>query len=397
MIEDNETTDDLIKEDISEPGEEKEEEMSMEQLLEGEKEFSKKLYKREIVKVKIAQVTEENVFVDISEKKEAIIPIEDFKNKKNKPKVGDMVEAILEKKGGETRHTILSHKKAKENLSWLECEKYFKAKERVKGRIKDLIKGGYLVEVLDIEAFMPMSLSEINGAHKHYLPKSAKIKFYITDFSIRDKKFIVSRRQVLEEDEKDRKKKIFTEINPGRVVRTVVSKGIEEGLFVRFQGIEGFVRLSDISWTNPKEAMATYKRGQRIKCKIIRIDHDTERISFGIKQLTQNPVDVVKRRFPYKSIVKGKVISLTEEGAKIEVDAKTTGFVSVSEYGFKSSPKENEMIKSVIVGVNSSTFELTLSIRKFEGMEDRKRMQSYMEGTPSLTLGQILENAKESE
>jgi small subunit ribosomal protein S1 len=396
MIEDNETTEDLNKVDNPEAVE-PEEEMSMEELLKGEKEFSEKLYKREIVKVKVAQVTEENVFVDISEKKEAIIPLEDFKNEKNKPQVGDTVEAIFEKKGGETRHTILSHKKAKENLSWVVCEASFKAKERVKGRIKDLIKGGYLVEVLDLEAFMPMSLSEINGAHKHYLPKSAKIKFYITDFSIRDKKCIISRRQVLEEDEKERKKQIFTEINPGRVVRTVVSKSIEEGLFVRFQGIEGFVRLSDISWTNPKEAMATYKRGQRIKCKIIRIDHDTERISFGIKQLTQNPVDAVKRRFPYKSVIKGKVISLTEAGAKIEVNEKTTGFVPVSEYGFKSSPKENEMIKSVIVGVDSATLQITLSIRKFEGIEDRKRMQGYMKETPSFSLGQIIENAKESD
>ena len=396
MIDDNETTDDLIKGINSEP-EEMEEEMSMEELLKGEKEFSEKLYKREIVKVKVAQVTEENVFVDISEKKEAIIPIEDFKNEKSKPKVGDIVEAILEKKGGETRHTVLSHKKAKENISWQWCEKAFKAKERVKGRINDLIKGGYLVEVLDIEAFMPMSLSEINGAHKHYLPKSAKVKFYITDFSEKDKKFIISRRQVLEEDEKERKKKIFTEINPGRVVRTVVSKGAEEGLFVRFQGIEGFVRISDISWNNQKEAMATYKRGQRIKCKILRIDRETSKISFGIKQLTQNPVDIIKRKFPYKSVVKGKVVSLSEEGAKIEVNGKIAGCVSVSEYGFKSVPKENEIIKTVVVGVNSSNCQLNLSIKKFEGIEDRKRMQGYMKETPSLTLGQILENAKESE
>ncbi|MBU2530141.1 MAG: S1 RNA-binding domain-containing protein, partial [Elusimicrobia bacterium] len=227
--------------------------------------------------------------------------------------------------------------------------------------------------------------------------KNTKKIFYITDFFVKDKKFIISCRQVLEEDEKERKKKIFTEINPGRVVRTVVSKSIEEGLFVRFQGIEGFIRLLDISWNNQKEAMATYKRGQRIKCKIIRIDNETERISFGIKQLTQNPVDAVKRRFPHNSIIQGKVISLTDQGAKIEVNDKVTGFIPVFEYGFKGLPKENEVIKTVVVGVNSSTFELNLSIKKFEGLEDRKRMQSYMKESPSLTLGQILQNAKDSE
>ncbi|MCG2725609.1 MAG: S1 RNA-binding domain-containing protein [Elusimicrobia bacterium] len=397
MIEDDETTDNLIAGDNPEMGDKKEEEMSMEELLKGEKEFSEKLYNGEIVKVKVAQVTDESVFVDISEKKEAIISLEDFKNEKSKPQVGDTVEAILEKKGGETRHTILSHKKAKENLSWQWCEKAFKAKERIKGRIKDIIKGGYLVEVLDIEAFMPMSLSEINGAHKHYLPRNAKVKFYITDFSERNKKFIVSRRQVLEEDEKERKKKIFSEINVGRVVRTVVSKSIEEGLFVRFQGIEGFVKLLDISWNNQKEAMATYKRGQRIKCKILRIDNESEKISFGIKQLTPNPVDIVKRKFPYKSIVKGKVISLSDEGAKIEVSDKVLGFIPVSEYGFKSAPKENELVKTVMVGVNSFNYQLNLSIKKLEGMEDRKRMQGYMKGSPSLTLGQILENSEDTE
>ena len=396
MMDDNKTTDNLESEIKSELREEKEE-MSMEELLKTEGEFSEKLYKREIVSVKVVQVTEESVFVDICEKKEAVIPFSDFKNDKNKPQFGLIVEAVFERKGGETKHTVLSNKKARERVSWRLCEKMFKDKERGKGRILEVIKGGYMVEVFDIKGFMPLSLSEIGGAHKHYLPINARVKFYITDFSVGDKKIIVSRRQVLEEEEKDRKKKVFAEINSGRVVRTVVSKAIDEGLFVRFQGIEGIVRLSDVSWCNQEESLKTYERGQRIKCKILRIDHEQERISFGIKQLTPNPVDVLKRKFGYKSIIKAEVISSTKEGVRMKVSERVNGFVPSYEYGADGAPKEKEVISAVVIGVNSTTYELTLSVKKFEGLEDRKRIQGYMKGSPSLTLGQILQGAESSE
>ncbi|HAH31090.1 MAG TPA: hypothetical protein DCL44_02115 [Elusimicrobia bacterium] len=366
------------------------EEMSMEELLKAEAEVTSKIYSRDIVKVKVVQITPEHVLVDIGEKKEAIIPLTDFEGEKSLPQPGAEIMAMLEKKGGEGRHTLLSHKKAREKMAWEWAKKMFEAKERLKGRVTGIVKGGYAVDLSGLRVFMPLSLSEIGGAHKHYLPPNAKIKFYIVDFSERDRKAVVSRRQVLEEDENVRKTEVISSVTAGHVVRAIVAKVTGEGMFVRFQGIEGYARLSDVAWKNPAEALKTYKRGQRIKCKVLLVDKAAEKLSFGIKQLTPNPVDILKKKFGYRSAVRVKILTIAPEGAKVKVSEQVDGFIPAEEYGSEGAPKEGQELTAIIVGVNSTSCELTLSVRSHEELEDRRRMQQYLKGSPTLTLGQIL-------
>ena len=373
------------------------EEMSMDELLKAEAEVTSKIYSRDIVKVKVVQITPEHILVDIGEKKEAIIPLTDFEDEKSLPLVGAEIIAVLEKKGGEGRHTLLSHKRAREKMAWEWARKMFETKERLKGRVTGIVKGGYAVDLAGLRVFMPLSLSEIGGAHKHYLPPNARIKFYIIDFSERDHKAVVSRRQVLEEDENIRKTEVIGSVTAGHVVRAVVAKVTAEGMFVRFQGIEGYVRLSDVAWKNPAEDIKTYKRGQRIKCKVLSVDKTTEKLSFGIKQLTPNPVDILKKKFGYRSAVRVKTLAIVPEGAKVKVSEHVDGFIPAEEYGSEGAPKEGKELTAVVVGVNSSTFELTLSVRSHEELEDRKRMQQYLKGSPTLTLGQILLDNSEDE
>jgi len=248
-----------------------------------------------------------------------------------------------------------------------------------------------------MRAFMPLSLSELGGAHKHYLPPNAKIKFYITDFSEQDRRVVVSRRQVMEEDEKERRGQVLAEVAPGNIVRGVVSKVTEEGLLVRFQGIEGLVRPEDVDWRNPLEALKTYKRGQRVKCKVLAVDKAGERLAFGLKQLMPNPVDMLKRKFAYRSLQKGKVVSVAPEGAVVKISEHAEGFVTPENYGSEGAPREGQEIQGVVVGINSTNFRLTLSIKSCEESEDRRRMQQYLKGSPSLTLGQILLESSEDE
>lgn len=371
-----------------------EEEMSMADLLKAEGEVSNKIYSRDIVLVKVVQITAEHVLVDIGEKKEAVIPVSDFQDGKM-PEIGAEVMAVLERKGGE--HTVLSHRKAREKAAWQWAKKMFEAKERVKGRVADVVKGGYIVDLSGLRAFMPLSLSEIGGAHRHYLPANAKVKFYITDFSEKDRKVVVSRRQVLEEDEKNRRTEVLGGISTGGVVRAVVAKVAGDGLFVRFQGIEGFVALNDVAWKHPAEALKAYKRGQRVKCKILSLDKEKEKMSFGLKQLLPNPVDVLKRKFPYRSILKVKVTSVSEAGAKVMISEQVEGFIPAEEYGFDTALKEGRELRGVLIAINSSTYEHVLSVKKLEEMEDRKKVQQYMKGSPTLTLGQILLENSEDE
>ena len=373
-----------------------EEELSMADLLKAEAQVSAKVHSRGVVTVRVVQVTPELVLVDIGEKKEGAIPLADFQDEKT-PQPGDEVQAVLEKKGGEGRYTMLSHRRARERAAWDMTKKMFEAKERVKGKVTEIVKGGYIVDISGMRAFMPLSLSELGGAHKHYLPPNAKVRFYITDFNEKDRKVVVSRRQVLEEDEKERRGQVLAEVVPGGIVRGVVSKVTEEGLLVRFQGIEGLVRPEDVAWRNPQEALKTYKRGQHVKCKILAVDKEGEKLAFGLKQLMPNPVDMIKRKFAYRSLLKATVVSVAPEGALLKVNEQVEGFVTPENYGAEGAPREGQEIQGVVVGINSSNFRLTLSIKSCEESEDRRRMQQYLKGSPTLTLGQILLENSEDE
>ena len=207
----------------------------------------------------------------------------------------------------------------------------------------------------------------------------------------------MSRRQVLEEDEKLRRGEVLSEVAPGGVVRGVVSKVTEDALLVRFQGIEGTVLAEDVAWKNPQEALKSYKRGQRVKCKVLAVDKDGEKISFGLKQLMPNPVDMLKRRFARFARVKAKVVSVAPEGAVVKVGEQTEGFISAEDFGAEGAPREGAELNVVVVGINYTNFRLNLSVRKAEEVEDRKRMAQYLKGAPSLTLGQILLENSEDE
>ncbi|MHB0996240.1 MAG: S1 RNA-binding domain-containing protein [Elusimicrobiales bacterium] len=372
------------------------ENLSMADLLKAEAEVSEKVHSRGVVTVKVVQVTADLVLVDIGEKKEGAIPLADFQDEKA-PVAGDEVTAVLDKKGGEGRYTMLSHRRARERAAWEAAKKLFEAKERVKGKVSEIVKGGYIVDISGMRAFMPLSLSELGGAHKHYLPANAKIKFYITDFNERDRKVVVSRRQVLEEDEKLRRGEVLAEVAPGSVVRGVVSKIAEDSLLVRFQGIEGVVRLEDLAWKDPKEALKTYRRGQRVKCRVLSVDKAGEKIVFGMKQLMPNPVDMLKRRFARFARVKAKVVSVAPEGTLAKVGEHTEAWIAPEDYGADGAPKEGAELNGVVVAINSSNFRLVLSVKRAEDMEDRKRVAQYMKGAPSLTLGQILLENSEDE
>lgn len=380
------TTTDISKTVINED----ENEMTMEELLKLQNDLNEKLYNREIVYVKVIDVKNDYVYVDIGEKNEGLIPTSDFHGFKL-PNIGTNIVAILERKGNnEKSPTILSYRKAKETITLNWISKAFENKERVRGKVIQHVKGGYIVSINGLNAFMPLSLSEIGGSPKHYLPINAKIKFYITEFDPKNRKVIVSRRHVLEEDEKERRKKIISQISEGEVTRGVVSKIMENGMFVRFQGIEGFVSIDDIDWKNPKQAIKQYTRGQRIKIKILKIDREKQTIQFGIKQTKPNPLDILKRKFPIRSILKAKILEVNENAAKAHIIDDVYGTIAEQDYSYDGMPEKDSMVDVVVVGYDSNTYELKLSIKKFEQIENRKCLEQYTKQSPKITLGQLI-------
>jgi ribosomal protein S1 len=372
-------------------------EMSMEGLFASQEDFRKKLNSREIVKVKVVQAGPDYVLVDIGEKKEGLIPLTDFQGEKGLPAVGSEISAVLDKRGGEERHAILSHLRAVEMLGWDIAAKSFADKSRVKGAVIETVKGGYIVDVCGIRAFMPLSLSELHPAFKHHLPSGAKIKCHIIELAREKRRMIISRKQVLEEDEKERRGTVMSEIKQGEVLRIVIAKVGKDSLLVRYHGIEGIIRGEDVSWRNIEEAIKTYKRGQRLKAKLLHINETSPSLVFGLRQLAPNPADSLRKRFQPRSMVKGKVTEINENGMKISVSPEVSGFVPAHELGQDHEYNVGDTVSAVVTGVNHQTYELSLSVQRFEEMQNRKIMAQYLKEAPPVTLGQMLANNNKDE
>lgn len=386
---------DLIKTESEIPQENQQDEefeLSMEELLKAEENISEKLYNGELVYVKVVDVRSDYVYVDIGEKNEALIPVSDFADFKL-PNPGTKVVAVLERRGNSEKPTILSYRKAKEAITLKMLEEKFNKRERVKGKIAEQVKGGYIVNINGVKAFMPLSLSELGGSFKHYLPVNAKVKFYIINFDPKNKKIIVSRRAVLEEDEKARREKVLSEISEGLVVRAVVSRVVDNGIFIRFQGIEGFVKLEDVDWKNPKNELSKYRRGQRIKAKILSIDREKQKILFGIKQTKPNPIEILRKKYPFRTIVKAKVVEIFDNYVKAHVSDDIYGLIYEDDYGYDGVPQKDSIIDAVVIGVNEETYDLKLSIKRFEQIENRKTIEQYSRQAPKITLGQLLKDS----
>ncbi|NLO92296.1 MAG: 30S ribosomal protein S1 [Elusimicrobia bacterium] len=366
--------------------------MTMEGLIAETEDFRKKLYGRDIVRVKVVQVNSDYVLVNIGEKKDGLIPVADFKDK-TMPVVGTEIPAVLDKRGGEDRHTVLSFSRAAELAGWETSQKLFDEKTRVKGTVLEHVKGGYIVDVNGVRAFMPLSLSELRPAFKHHLPPGAKIRCVVIEFSREKRRMIVSRRLVLEEDEKSRMGTVLEGIKLRDILRVVVSKVGKDRLFLRYHGIEGVVPLEEVAWRNTEEALKTYRRGQRIKAKLMGIDREKPQLDFSLKQLYPNPAEQLRRRFQPRTMLKVKVVSDSDLGVKVSVQPDVTGLIPVSELSQDFVATPGETISALVLGVNSTTYELTLSLKRAEEFQNRKIVAQYLKGAPPLTLGDLLTNA----
>lgn len=372
------------------------EEMTMDQLFAEQDAMQEKLNKREIVNVSVVQISQDNVLVDTGDKKEGLIPLSDFEGK-TVPAVGSQITAVLVRKGSDERPSVLSHKKALEALGWDICKTAFENKERVKGVIVKQVKGGYKVEVNGVQGFMPLSLSEIHPAYKHYLPEGAKIKAVIAEFSKEKQKLIVSRKQVLQEDEAVRRTQVLGEVKAGDVLRVVVSKVGKDCLYLRFHGIEGIVTLDNVAWKDAETILANYRRGQRIKAKLLSVDEEKGTMNFGVKQLFLNPADLLKKRFGYMTNAKGIITKITPEGVEVELGKnKTKGFIAENELGMDFAGKEGDTVQAVVIGIDAANFTVNLSIRRFDQVQNRKVVAQYLKQAPRPTLGQLLQDSFET-
>ena len=371
---------------------------TMESLLAQQAATTAKLAGHQVAWVKVISVTKDSVLVDVGEKNEGAIPLIEFVSDLASPKCpapapGQRVPAVKvgARKGG---GIALSHLKDKAEVGWELALKAHAEKQRVRGLVTSAVKGGFIVDVQGVQAFLPASLADLRPVRDPKKMIATGVRCYIIEVNSSKRQMVLSRKAVLEEEAGKRKVKIAAELRPGEVRIGRIVRVSPDSIIVDIGGLEGSVRAADMAWGKPDAA--AFARGQKLKVKVLaKPEKAGDPLFLGIKQLQANPADALKRRFTPKATITGRITEVSANGVRFEVDPKTFAFVPASECDTDIVYKIGEPIKAIVLGVDLANFELRASTLKFSEIHDRKRAAQYMKAPPPLTLGQLLSTEKE--
>ncbi len=392
--------------DINKKSQAEDDEPTMESLLKAQDAQDDKLKNKEVIWVKVIQANKEQVLIDVGEKSEAFVPIAEFPEDQI-PEAGKRIPVIMVKRGRGDSPTQMSTKQARARLGWDQVAKAFEEKARVRGKVMSSIKGGFLVDLNGVSGFMPSSQSDLRPVRKPETLVGTGVRCYILEMNKEKQQVILSRRAVLEEDAKERRENLLKELKTGMVRIGRVMRVNEHGIFIDVGGLDGLVRNEDVAWKDVEEVKKKVKRGAKLRVRVVSIDVETGKVSLGIKQLQPHPADSIRKRYPLKKVVAGKVVEVTKEGVRLELAKGDKGFCPVRELQTEGGdptrgrpdkreqlppiwPKVGDEISGIVIGVQNSTFEVSVSIRRFEAIQERKSIQRYMKEAPPLTLGQLL-------
>jgi small subunit ribosomal protein S1 len=291
------------------------------------------LHEGSVVKGKVVAIEKDIAVIDIGLKTEGRVPLKEFSGpgRDSSLKVGDEVEVFLDRIENALGEAVLSRDKARREESWVRLEKAFQNNEKVSGVIFNQVKGGYTVDLDGAVAFLPRSQVDIRPIRDIGPLMHNPQPFQILKMDRRRGNIVVSRRTVLEETRAGQRQELVSSLEEGQVVDGVVKNITDYGAFVDLGGIDGLLHVTDIAWrrvNHPTEVLAI---GQTVKVKIIKINHETHRISLGMKQLQGDPWEGIEAKYPVGTKVKGRVTNITDYGAFVELEPGIEGLVHVSE------------------------------------------------------------------
>jgi small subunit ribosomal protein S1 len=286
-----------------------------------------------VVKGHVVGIEKDIAVIDIGLKTEGRVPVKEFggPGRDAALKVGDEVEVYLERVENALGEAVLSRDKARREESWVKLEKAFQSNEKVTGMIFNQVKGGYTVDLDGAVAFLPRSQVDIRPIRDLGPLMRSPQQFQILKMDRRRGNIVVSRRTVLEETRAGQRQELVSSLEEGQVIDGVVKNITDYGAFVDLGGIDGLLHVTDIAWRRVNHPTDVLTIGQTVKVKIIKINHETHRISLGMKQLQGDPWEGIEGKYPVGSKVKGRVTNITDYGAFVELEPGIEGLVHVSE------------------------------------------------------------------
>jgi small subunit ribosomal protein S1 len=286
-----------------------------------------------VIKGTVVGIEKDLAVIDVGLKTEGRVALREFAapGRQNEIKIGDIVEVYLERVENALGEAVLSRDKARREESWGKLETAFKNNEKVNGVIFNQVKGGFTVDLDGAVAFLPRSQVDIRPIRDVGPLMNQTQPFQILKMDRRRGNIVVSRRTVLEETRAEQRQELVQNLEEGQVIDGVVKNITDYGAFVDLGGIDGLLHVTDIAWRRVNHPTEVLNIGQQVKVKIIKINHETHRISLGMKQLLDDPWQNIEGKYPVGTRFKGRVTNITDYGAFVELEPGIEGLIHVSE------------------------------------------------------------------
>lgn len=286
-----------------------------------------------VVKGIVVGIEKDLAIIDVGLKTEGRVPLREFAGPGREAalKIGDTVEVYLDRVENALGEAVISRDKARREESWGKLEKAFQNNQHVSGVIFSTVKGGYTVDLDGAVAFLPRSQVDIRPVRDVGPLMHQPQPFQILKMDRRRGNIVVSRRTVLEETRAGQRQELVASLEEGQVIDGVVKNITDYGAFVDLGGIDGLLHVTDIAWRRVNHPSEVLNIGQQVKVKIIKINHETHRISLGMKQLLADPWEGIDKRYPVGTRFKGRVTNITDYGAFVELEPGIEGLIHVSE------------------------------------------------------------------
>ena len=329
----------------------------------------------QIITGTVLKITPQYVVVDIGYKSEGVIPVAEFTDSEGNVSVhpGEEIPVVRDQGHNEEGYVNLSYHKAQRLRAWDEIEKAYNEKAPVKARIVDRIKGGLTVDILGARAFLPGSQVELRPVRNLDGLKGTELDVRIIKLNKKRGNIVASRKQLLEEEQGEKRAKTLEQLSEDAILTGTVKNLTNYGAFVDLGGIDGLLHITDMSWgrlTHPRDLVQV---GDQIQVKVLKFDREKQRVSLGFKQLTPDPWLDAAERYPIGAHVHGRVISVTDYGAFIELEQGIEGLVHVSEMTWSKRMKHpsklvnvGDQVEAVVLNVNPAERRISLGLKQLE-------------------------------
>ena len=324
-----------------------------------------------LVEGTVSAVKDGDAFVDIGYKSEGVVPVEEFGDGAE-VKVGDKVTVMLrELENDKTGMVVLSKKAADDKIRWEKILERYVEGSVVTGTIKSAVRGGLLVQIDDVEAFLPGSQIEVAPVKELESYVGQTFDFKVIKISNERRNLIVSRRELIEGTMAEKKAELMASLQKGEIRKGRVKNITDFGAFVDLDGLDGLLHITDMSWARIKHPSEMLKVGQELDVMVLDVDRERERVSLGLKQIQPNPWDAIQEQFPVGSRVSGKVVNLAPYGAFVEIAPGIEGLVHISEFSWtKRVARASDMlsigdeVQVVVLSIDLENQKIALGIRQ---------------------------------